>query len=112
MLEEGVVEAHALNAVGNGVFFLSDSTMDLTVLVAPLKTVDSIVKNNPLPGIFVGRNLASIPFSLKGDYYDPDISIIPPTAVGKGLVEVMERSLNLPVQLWDSFGSQKKSRAP
>ena len=73
-----------------------------------LKTVDSIVKFSPIIGRITGGNLASIPFSLKGGYYDPDISIIPPAAVGQGLVGIMERSLNMPVELLDSFVPQKK----
>ena len=75
----------------------------------PLKTVDSIVSNIPLVGYLLGGSLISVPFSLKGNIKDPKISILPPAAVGEGLVGIMKRTVNLPVKIFDSVVPIKKN---
>ena len=42
--------------------------MNLTVLVAPFRTIDRIVDIIPLVGHILGGKLISIPFKAKGDF--------------------------------------------
>jgi len=73
--------------------------MDITALVAPLKTVDFIV--NYLPGVnyILGGSLVSFPVRIKGDLNNPRVTPISPTAVGSGLLGIMKRTLHLPVKM-------------
>ena len=71
----------------------------ITVLVAPFKTVDRIVKHIPLVGNVLGGNLISIPFRAIGDLSDPDVIPLSPTAVGSGLLGILERTLKLPITI-------------
>ncbi len=73
--------------------------VDLIVLVAPFKTVDRIVKIIPLVGNILGGNLISIPFRAIGDLADPDVIPLSPTAVGSGLLGILERTLKLPITI-------------
>ncbi len=108
IIEEGVLDGKVMNIVYTGVITLADKKVDGTALVAPLKTVDSIVKHIPIVGYVLGGNLISIAFSLKGDINDPEIGFLPPTAVGEGLVGMMKRTLNLPLKIIDFFTPEKK----
>ena len=84
--------------------------IDLIVLVAPFKTVDRIVKIIPLVGNILGGNLISIPFRAIGDLADPDVIPLSPTAVGSGLLGILERTLKLPITIIQPVlpGSKKK----
>ena len=73
--------------------------MNLVVLVAPFKTVDRIVKIIPLVGTIMGGNLISIPFRAIGDLGDPDVIPLSPTAVGSGMLGILERTLKLPITI-------------
>jgi hypothetical protein len=80
----------------------------MTVLVAPLKTVDSVITRIPLVGDILGGSLISIPVSVKGDLKKPDVTILPPAAVGEGLLGIMQRTLELPVQVIQPFILEKQ----
>jgi len=108
VVEEGVIDGLAIGIVYNGALSLTDKKINITALVALLKTVDSFVKKIPVFGHIFGGALTSIPISLKGDLDNPDIRILPPAAVGEGLVGIAERTLKLPVKIFDSFKPEKK----
>ena len=73
--------------------------MDLIVLVAPFKTLDRIVAVIPLIGHILGGKLISIPFQAKGDLSNPQVIILPPTAVGANVLGILERTLKLPITI-------------
>jgi uncharacterized protein YhdP len=79
---------------------LPDKTLDITVLAAPLKTVDRIVKHLPVIGYILGGSLISIPIKVKGPLSDPTVVPLSPSAVGEGLLEMMKRTFQLPVKLF------------
>ena len=108
VFKEGIIDAPELNAVYSGAFTLSDKHLDIKALVAPLKTVDTILKNTPIIGYVAGDDLATIPISLKGDPNHPDIGILPPADVGEELVGIWKRTLCLPLKIVDPFLSEKK----
>jgi hypothetical protein len=85
-------------ACGGDIDFV-DSKMDLTILLAPFKTADRIVDFLPLVGHVLGGKLISIPFRVKGDLKDPDVIPLPPTAVGAGVLGILERTLKLPIAI-------------
>ena len=73
--------------------------VNLVVLVAPFKTVDRIVKHIPLVGNILGGTLISIPFRAIGNLDDPDVIPLSPTAVGSGMLGILERTLKLPITI-------------
>ncbi len=78
---------------------LVEKKMNLLILVAPFKTVDRIVEILPLIGKVLGGKLISIPFRAKGDLDDPNVFALPPTAVGSGILGILERTLKLPITI-------------
>jgi hypothetical protein len=86
--------------------------MNLLILVAPFKTVDRIVEILPLIGGVLGGKLISIPFRAKGDLIDPNVYALPPTAVGSGILGILERTLKLPLTIIQPIISGVKGGKP
>ncbi|MES0363113.1 MAG: AsmA-like C-terminal domain-containing protein, partial [Desulfobacteria bacterium] len=78
---------------------LVNKKLDLRVLVAPLKTVDSVVKKIPLVNHVLGGTLVSIPIKVEGDWGNPTVTPLSPSAVGSGLMGIMKRILELPFKI-------------
>lgn len=98
-LEEASIDGSSMGIVGRGTLDLIDKTMDLTILVAPLKTVDVIIKYiPPLKYIFKGHVL-SIPVKVSGNMKDPEVFPLSPSAVGSELLNMIKRILLLPVKI-------------
>jgi len=109
-LEEGVIDGLTANMTARGVLNLADRQMDLTVLVAPFKTVDSIVRIIPLVGEILGGSLISVPIGVKGDLQNPAITVLSPAAVGEGLLGILTRTLKLPVKIIEPFIPREKKQ--
>jgi len=89
---------------------LIEKKMDLTVLVAPFKTIDRLVDIIPLVGHVLGGKLISIPFKAKGDLNDPAVTPLPPMAVGSEVLGILERTLKLPITIMQPlFAGEKPS---
>jgi hypothetical protein len=91
---------------------LINQEMDLTVLVAPLKTVDRIVGKLPIINNILGGTLISIPFRATGKIGNPTVIPLSPTAVGSGVLGIMERTLKLPITLIQPIMTQSKAAKP
>ena len=98
-LKEAVIDAPSMEMIGTGNIDLAKKKIDLKVLVAPLKTVDSVLRKIPLVRNIVGRNLVAIPIKVTGDLENPEVSNLSPSAVGSGLLGIMEKVLKAPVNL-------------
>ncbi len=95
-LSQATIHGSAMKIIAQGDVDLIKGQLDLTVLVAPLKTADVLVSSIPLLGRLVtGKNatLLAFPFRVKGDLRDPDISALPPTALGSGLLDLLRSIL-------------------
>jgi hypothetical protein len=82
-----------------GTINFPEGTEDLTVLVAPLKTVDRIVKKLPLIGEILDGTLFSIPIRVKGRIEDPVVTIMPLSGVGEDIASTMKKALQVPVKI-------------
>jgi len=101
-LQEAVIDGPAMKIVGEGRIDLAGGDADLVVLVAPMRTVDTVMNSVPILGdVLVGKSgtLISIPFHVKGPIDDPRITCFPPSAVGSGLLGVLKRTISLPVKV-------------
>lgn len=108
-VEEGVIEGQALKIFMEGKVDLRSGKVDLTVLVAPFRTFDVLLSNIPFLGyILTGKSktFLSLPFKVEGDYRQPEVFPLPPQTIGKGLLGIVERTLQVPVKLVEPFTSK------
>ncbi|MGD9051874.1 MAG: AsmA-like C-terminal domain-containing protein [Desulfobacterales bacterium] len=99
ILSDTSIDSPSMGIAIEGDIDIIENKVDLVLLVAPFKTVDRIVKIIPLVGNILGGNLISIPFRAIGDLGDPDVIPLSPTAVGSGLLGILERTLKLPITI-------------
>jgi uncharacterized protein YhdP len=109
-LKEAAIDGPSMTIVGEGKIDLIKGEADLVVLLAPLKTVDTVLNHIPVVGKLVtGKDgmFISIPFSVKGPLEDAKITLVPPEAVGSGLWGVLKRTLQTPIDMFNTVISQK-----
>jgi len=111
-MEECSIDGASMGIACEGAIDLVEKKMNLLILVAPFKTVDRIVDILPLIGGVLGGKLISIPFRAKGDLDDPTIYALPPTAVGSGILGILERTLKLPIPIIQPVLSGVKGGKP
>lgn len=96
---ESVLDGPCARMVWKGRLDLVNNKTNVTVLVSPLKTVDTIVKHVPLIGGILGGALISIPVEISGNTFDPDVIPLSPVAVGSELLGYMKRTFQIPFSL-------------
>jgi hypothetical protein len=99
IIKDTSIDSPSMGIAIEGNIDLIKKKVNLVVLVAPFKTIDRIVKLIPLFGNIMGGNLISIPFRAIGDLSDPDVIPLSPTAVGSGLLGILQRTLKLPITI-------------
>ena len=109
IMKECTLDGVSMGLACEGNIDLADKKMDLIVLVAPFKTVDRIVAVIPLIGHILGGKLISIPFQAKGDLKDPEVILLPPSAVGANVLGILERTLKLPITIIQPIISAEKN---
>lgn len=98
-IQEGIIDAPSMEIFAEGKIDPLTKDLDLTLIVSPLRTVDTVLKNIPVVGYITGGSLISMAFKVKGPWDDPKVSPLPPSAVGAGLVGMVKRTLKLPVKV-------------
>jgi uncharacterized protein YhdP len=93
------VNGNNMGIAGYGSVDLVDKQVDATVLVAPLKTVDYVVKRIPLVGSILGGHFISIPIKIEGPLGKVEVTTLSASAVGSRLSGIMKRTLQLPVEI-------------
>jgi len=73
MLEFGerVRDASALTLFWHGTWDLKRDALHLTLLVAPFKTADAVVRRRPLSGYVLGDSLVAMPGRVTGPRWCP-----------------------------------------
>ncbi|MCF8105057.1 MAG: AsmA-like C-terminal domain-containing protein [Desulfohalobiaceae bacterium] len=110
IVEKGILRLTECYVIGKSIDFafrgdvdVPEKKIDLIVLVTPLKTVDSIIESIPIIGDILGENFIAVPVRVRGDLSDPEVIPISPSAVGKGVLGIVERALKLPVKIVQPF---------
>jgi len=103
VIKELTLDGKTLEMVAKGELDLINQRLNLVVLIAPLKTVDRIIKLIPLVRDILAGTLISIPLEVYGDIKDPKVTYFSPAAIGNELVEMMKRTLRLPFKLFEPF---------
>jgi hypothetical protein len=99
VFEEAVVDGSSMDIACKGFVDPVNKKIDLTVLVAPFKTIDRIIRAIPLVGYLLGGKLVSVPVRVTGDLEDPTVIPFSASAVGSELIEMMSRTLHLPFKI-------------
>ena len=94
-----VIDGASMAIVCTGNIDLNKENVDLVVLISPFKTVDLIIKYIPLVNQILDGNIISIPFRVTGKLEDPDVIPLSPTAVGSGLLKMLQRTIELPIKI-------------
>ncbi|MEC9422940.1 MAG: AsmA-like C-terminal domain-containing protein, partial [Nitrospinota bacterium] len=94
-----------------GTFDLAKKQMDTVVGVAPLAELDRLLTKIPVVGkIITGgdeKSFLKTYYKVKGDFYDPDISAIPFTSLGKKVMGIFQGIVQTPIEILDSLPKTK-----
>lgn len=110
IMQQCSIDGVSMGIACDGKIDFIEKKMNLTVLVAPFRTVDRIVDLIPLVGHVLGGKLISIPFKAKGDLKDPTVIPLPPMAVGSEVLGILERTLKLPITIVQPIFSGGKDK--
>ncbi len=91
--DKALIDGASAEIVARGSLDLSADEIDLLVLVAPLKTVDAIVKFTPIINTWLEGTLVSIPVKVSGAIEDPRIVPLAPSAVGSSLLNLLKNTI-------------------
>ena len=94
-----VIDGASMAIVCTGNIDLNKESVDLVVLISPFKTIDLILKYIPVVNQIFDGNIISIPFRVTGKLEDPDVTPLSPTAVGSGLLNMLQRTIMLPIKI-------------
>jgi uncharacterized protein YhdP len=108
MIEEAMLDGPTLEMVAKGEIDLMNQELNLTVLVAPLKTVDRVVKLIPVVRGILAGTLITIPVRVHGNLKDPKVTALSPSAIGSELLGMMKRTLGLPFKVIEPLMPRKK----
>ncbi|MCJ8500147.1 AsmA-like C-terminal domain-containing protein [Desulfatitalea alkaliphila] len=113
VIEEADMLADAFNMVGEGTVALDTRQLDLTVLVSPLTTLDSLIRYLPIVGNILQGTLVAIPMGVDGPIANPRVVPLSPRSVGGRLLGILERTLKTPFRLIEPVlpGNNERSDA-
>ncbi|MBW1670592.1 MAG: AsmA-like C-terminal domain-containing protein [Deltaproteobacteria bacterium] len=102
IIDHAIIKGKGLNLFGSGTIDLDNMDADMTVLVAPLKTIDTIVSKVPMLGKAIGGKDAAIvafPVKIKGQIKNPKVTVLSPNAVGGAMIDLVKNTLMLPFNI-------------
>jgi hypothetical protein len=109
-LKEGTVDSPNMRIACTGDIDYLDGQLDLKILVAPLKTVDSIVNIIPLVRRIFNKGLVTVPVSLTGPWKDPKVKTMAAEDVGAGLLGILKNTVTLPVTIFEPVMLKKDQK--
>jgi hypothetical protein len=107
VIKKAVIDGNDMTLIFMGWIDPINDKMDLTCLVAPFKTIDSIIEKIPIINTLLNGRLVSIPVQATGTLSDPIVVPLHPSAVGTGLVNMMTDIVKTPIRLIDKLSIDK-----
>jgi hypothetical protein len=99
VIQEAILDGPTAEIVGHGEINLNENTLDLKVLVAPLKTVDSVVGKIPIIKGITRGTMVSIPVRVSGAFENPKVTYLTSSAVGSELTGMLKKTLKFPFKI-------------
>ena len=96
LFQEFALDASALTVAAHGTIDYSTRKIDMTVLVAPFKTVTWVISNIPILRGILGGMLIAVPVAVHGTIEKPVVVPLGPAAVGSRLLDILGNTLKLP----------------
>ncbi len=96
--EEAVLHGRSMTVTAAGEHNLQNGRFDLTLLVAPLVTLNRFFEDIPLIGHIL-EALDTIPLSVKGTLDNIRVYPLAPSAIGYELKEMMKKTVERPINL-------------
>jgi len=103
VIKSAVIDAVDMTLIFTGWIDPAKNTMELICLIAPFKSADMLIEKIPILGRILNGRLISIPVKAKGSINDPEVFLLPPKEVGKGVVGTMQRILEAPFKLIENL---------
>jgi len=100
VLKTAIIDGLDMKLIFNGWIDPASGTMDITGLVAPIKTADIIIEKIPILNTIMNNRLISFPFRAAGKIDDPKVDLLLPSQIGKGAIQTMQRILEAPFNLF------------
>ena len=97
------MDGETLDVLGQGEIDLVQKTVNLELLAAPFKTVDTVVKNIPGVNYLMAGSLVAIPVSITGPLDDPKVRVLSASSIGSSLLRLGERTIKSPLKLIETF---------
>lgn len=107
-LEQATLEGATLNIAAEGEIDFGGNKIDVTVLVAPFKTLEYIISKIPIIRNILGGRLVTIPVRVRGNLHNPNITPLDPKSIGENLLKIMRKILELPFRVLDPFLGRSK----
>jgi hypothetical protein len=99
IIEEAILDSSIMDMATEGRVDLAERTMSLPVLTAPLKTANFIVSIIPVIRHILGGKVVVVPIKVKGEWKDPKVTAMAPSAVGTRLLGILKNTVMLPVTM-------------
>ncbi len=100
-IREADLKSPSFTMVGSGALDYLDKSLDVMVLAHPFSTMDKITQAIPVLRKILGGNFLSVAVKVTGNLDDPKVRVSPAKDVGQGLVNILTRTVKLPVQVID-----------
>jgi len=101
-VDRAIIRGEGLNLFARGQIGLADYNADLSLLIAPFKTFDTIISKVPIIGKPVMGEYGSrvnIPVAIKGPVTNPTITPLHPEAVGEAFLDIVKDTFMLPYNI-------------
>lgn len=99
-LMQGTIDSPSSEIVFEGEIDMVEKKVDMQIVVSPLQTANFIIKNIPIIRDIMAGSIISIPFEVSGDLTKAKVTPLPPQSVGKGLINLLGRTLKAPFKLF------------
>ncbi|MBW2466701.1 MAG: AsmA-like C-terminal domain-containing protein [Deltaproteobacteria bacterium] len=101
-IDRAILHGEGLNLYLKGDMRIHDFTSDMTLLIAPFKTFDTLVSKVPLIGqplMSEYESLVAIPVAMRGRWPDPQITPLHPGAVSSALFDFVRDTFKVPYNI-------------
>ncbi len=97
--ENLLLSSNSMRMSGIGALDITENTIDATIAVHPLVTIDKIISNIPLAGwVITGKEKSTITIysEIKGPLSNPDVKTVPIKSIGRKIGGIFKRLLFIP----------------
>lgn len=107
-IKKAVIDADNMAIIAEGWADPLNDSLDITFLVAPFKTIDTIIKYIPIVNTILNGRLVSFPVRAYGKMSDPTVVALHPSSVGKGLLNLLGDLIKTPGRLIEGIKDNEK----